>query len=119
MPLARQLPHQRCVRPGPLVLGTAPVKSPTPAEDRDRHFCYLRSQLVSAAARSFVFRLAPHVAMGVGPYLHGSSSVSGIWPLRILSACWSRSAQSFLLIVRTVRVVTVFSARSLSLCDIQ
>jgi hypothetical protein len=36
MPLARQLEHQRFVRPGPLVLGTAPLKYPTPATDRDR-----------------------------------------------------------------------------------
>src|ERR671912_1525174 len=36
MPLARQLTHQRFVRPGPLVLGTALLKSPTPTEDRDR-----------------------------------------------------------------------------------
>src|SRR3989449_11170137 len=36
VPLARQLAHQRCVRPGPLVLGAAPLKSPTPATDRDR-----------------------------------------------------------------------------------
>ena len=36
VPLARQLAHQSCVRPGPLVLGTAPLKSPTPTEDRDR-----------------------------------------------------------------------------------
>src|SRR2546421_12220885 len=36
MPLARQLAHQRCVRPGPLVLGAAPLKSPTPTTDRDR-----------------------------------------------------------------------------------
>ncbi|SRR5690554_3077394 len=36
MPLAGQLVHQRCVRPGPLVLGTAPLKSPAPATDRDR-----------------------------------------------------------------------------------
>ena len=36
MLLAEQLAHQRCVRPGPLVLGTALLKSPTPAEDRDR-----------------------------------------------------------------------------------
>src|ERR671927_160421 len=34
--LAEQLTHQRFVRPGPLVLGTAPLKSPTPTEDRDR-----------------------------------------------------------------------------------
>src|SRR5512142_3093996 len=36
MPLARQLVHQRSVHPGPLVLRTAPFKSPTPAMDRDR-----------------------------------------------------------------------------------
>src|SRR5437588_12847706 len=34
--LARQQAHQRCVRPGPLVLGAAPLKSPAPATDRDR-----------------------------------------------------------------------------------
>src|SRR6266480_2706747 len=36
MPLARQLAHQRFVRPGPLVLGAAPLKPPTPTADRDR-----------------------------------------------------------------------------------
>src|SRR5213596_516959 len=36
VPLARQLAHERCVRPGPLVLGTAPLKPPTPTVDRDR-----------------------------------------------------------------------------------
>jgi hypothetical protein len=36
VPLARQPVHQRCVHPGPLVLGTAPLKSQTPTEDRDR-----------------------------------------------------------------------------------
>src|SRR6201992_1441432 len=36
MPLAEQLVHQRCVHPGPLVLGTAPLTSPTPTADRDR-----------------------------------------------------------------------------------
>src|SRR5712664_3830364 len=36
MPLARQPVHQRSVRPGPLVLGTDPLKSPTPTADRDR-----------------------------------------------------------------------------------
>src|ERR671932_488820 len=34
--LADQLAHESCVRPGPLVLGTAPLKSPTPTSDRDR-----------------------------------------------------------------------------------
>ena len=36
LPLARQLEHQRFVHPGPLVLGTAPLKYPTPTTDRDR-----------------------------------------------------------------------------------
>jgi hypothetical protein len=34
--LAEQLAHQRYVHPGPLVLGTAPFKSPAPTADRDR-----------------------------------------------------------------------------------
>src|ERR1700761_2562479 len=36
MRLAPQPVHQRCVPPGPLVLGRAPRKSRTPAADRDR-----------------------------------------------------------------------------------
>src|SRR3569833_2360764 len=36
LPLARQQHHQRCVHPGPLVLGTNPLNSPTPTADRDR-----------------------------------------------------------------------------------
>src|SRR6266566_4365097 len=36
MPLARQPVHQRSVHPGPLVLRTDPLNSPTPTADRDR-----------------------------------------------------------------------------------
>lgn len=36
MPLAGQLAHQRFVRPGPLVLGTALLNIPARAADRDR-----------------------------------------------------------------------------------
>src|SRR5436853_99307 len=36
MPLAGQLAHESCVRPGPLVLGTAFRRFPTAATDRDR-----------------------------------------------------------------------------------
>jgi hypothetical protein len=36
MRLAPQPVHQRYVHPGPLVLGTAPLKYPTPTADRDR-----------------------------------------------------------------------------------
>ena len=38
-PAARLAPrqvHQRCVHPGPLVLGTDPLNTPTPTADRDR-----------------------------------------------------------------------------------
>ena len=35
MPLARQQVHNRYVHSGPLVLGAAPLKYPTPAMDRD------------------------------------------------------------------------------------
>src|SRR5690554_4077086 len=34
--LVGQLVHQRCVHPGLLILGTAPLKFPTPTTDRDR-----------------------------------------------------------------------------------
>src|SRR5207342_3077158 len=36
VPLARQQVHQRYVHSGPLVLGAAPLNSPTPTADRDR-----------------------------------------------------------------------------------
>ena len=36
MLLAEQPVHQRCVHPGPLVLGTALLKYPAPTADRDR-----------------------------------------------------------------------------------
>ena len=36
MRLAPQQVHQWCVHPGPLVLRTAPLNSPTPTADRDR-----------------------------------------------------------------------------------
>ncbi len=36
LPLARQQIHQRYVHPGPLVLRTDPLKSPTPTADRNR-----------------------------------------------------------------------------------
>src|SRR6187401_1914033 len=36
MPLARQPEHQGYVHSGPLVLGAAPLKPPTPTTDRDR-----------------------------------------------------------------------------------
>src|SRR5207247_2923028 len=36
MPLTRQLPHQKCVIPGPLVRRNEPLKFPAPTVDKDR-----------------------------------------------------------------------------------
>src|SRR5258707_15162288 len=36
LPLARQLLHHNYIHPGPLVLGTNPLKIPTPTADRDQ-----------------------------------------------------------------------------------
>ena len=36
VPLAGQLAHESCVRPGPLVLGKGPLNALTPAPDMDR-----------------------------------------------------------------------------------
>src|SRR5512134_1614076 len=36
LPLTEQLPHQKCVFPGPLVLRKEPLKSPAPTVDKDR-----------------------------------------------------------------------------------
>ena len=36
MLLTEQLPHQKCVIPGPLVLRNAPLKFPAPTVDKDR-----------------------------------------------------------------------------------
>ena len=36
MPLTEQLPHQKCVKPGPLVLRFEPLKFPSPTVDKDR-----------------------------------------------------------------------------------
>ena len=36
MPMVEQLRNERCVHSGPLVLGTALLKYPTPTADRDR-----------------------------------------------------------------------------------
>src|SRR5215469_3385222 len=83
VPLAGQLAHESCVRPGPLVLGTAFLRFPTATPDRDRHCCYRRTSrpLVRGPGH---FCLALHVAMQIGPYLHRYTTVFGIWSLRIL-----------------------------------
>src|SRR6516162_636991 len=94
VPLAGQLAHESYVRPGPLVLGTAFLKSPTAASDRDRHDCYLRLHFWRRGPGHFC--LALHVAMQIGPSLHTrwSVSVPGIWSLRILETPQKSSSLS-------------------------
>ena len=59
VPLAGQLAHESYVRPGPLVLGTAFLKSPTAASDRDRHFCYHRQNEVGGQDISAWLYMSP------------------------------------------------------------
>ena len=102
VPLAGQLAHESCVRPGPLVLGTALLKSPTPTEDRDRHICYRRhSDLECQWARSF---LSGSACRHAGRTISSPPCpmVFGIWSLRIPG----QKARPFLLIFRTARIVT-------------
>ena len=68
VPLAGQLAHESYVRPGPLVLGTAFLRSPAAASDRDRHSCYLEVSETLEGPGHFCLTL--HVAMQVGPSLH-------------------------------------------------
>src|ERR1700691_5198935 len=82
VPLAGQLAHESYGRPGPLVLGTAFLKSPTAASDRDRQFCYHRH--FTAGARTFLPGSAcRHAVWAISSrsYLY---EVLGIWSLRIL-----------------------------------
>ncbi len=92
MPLAGQLAHESYVRPGPLVLGTAFLRFPAAAPDRDRHCCYRRRQCRGPGH----FCLALHVAMQIGPYLHlARQEVLGIWSLRILDVNFDEHGDTF------------------------
>ena len=86
MLLAEQLAHESCVRPGPLVLGTALLKSPTPTEDRDRHDCYRRRSDWVSGARSFLPDSAcRHAARTVSSRLV-LRALSGVQSLRVPAA---------------------------------
>src|SRR5680860_173066 len=110
MLLAEQLAHESCVRPGPLVLGTAPLKSPTPTTDRDRHICYRRpSHVPVPVARSFLPGSAcRHAGRTISSPFR---PVSGNDVRRMVSEDSRRpfgtnGIESFLLIDRTDRIVT-------------
>src|SRR5436309_15502785 len=107
--LAVQLAHQRFVRPGPLVLGTALLKSPARAADRDRHRCYhsTRSSSSVAGARSFL----PGSACRHADRTISSPEQSHPGVRRMVSEdSVRRSAQPFLLIDRTRHAVTALTS---------
>src|ERR687891_2464355 len=95
--LARQLTHQRFVRPGPLVLGTALLKSPTPTEDRDRHFCYLRVGLSPPGGQ--VVSVPPG-----SPCRHGGRTISSRADARVRRMASEDSVRPSLLPVATIAV---------------
>ena len=105
VPLAGQLAHESCVRPGPLVLGTAPLKSPPPTVDRDRHICCSNHDGLAVAGPGH-FCLALHVAMQVGPSLHRPSTCGVRRMVSEDSGATSHGVQPFLLIDRTGQIVT-------------
>src|SRR2546425_1969900 len=93
VPLAGQLVHHRSAHPGPLVLGATPLNSPARTLDRDR--------LSVTRPADFLFSLAPCVAAGIRPYL---LDLDRVW--RMACEDSDHVDRSFLLIVRTSRVVT-------------
>ena len=107
MPLAGQLAHESCVRPGPLVLGTALLKAPARMEDRDRHDCYRHQHLRRWRARAFLPGSAcRHAGRTV-------SSLSKIRAPRVQSLrIPSIDADGFLLIVPTRHIVTATNVAS-------
>src|SRR2546421_6123332 len=86
VPLARQLAHQRYVRPGPLVLGAAPLKLPTPTADRDRHVCYHRATPLPIGGRVISARLCMSPCRSDHIFTSPDREVFGVWSLRILAA---------------------------------
>ncbi len=72
VPLAEQLAHESYVRPGPLVLGTAFLRSPAAASDRDRTVSRAYSYITVGADYTFtLFRGAgvlwlPQGSAGLG-----------------------------------------------------
>ena len=68
VPLARQLVHQRSVHPGPLVLRTAPFKSPAPSKpNSETRFSFAHKRLHSS---SLTLRSSPRL-ISIGQ-LHAS-----------------------------------------------
>src|ERR1035438_8064094 len=68
VPLAGQLAHESCVRPGPLVLGTAFLRFPTAAPDRDRTVSRMLSRITTGIDYTFTLFLGAGVSWR--PFIH-------------------------------------------------
>ena len=91
VPLAGQLAHESYVRPGPLVLGTAFLRSPTAASDRDRHSCCRWHEV--PGARAFLPGSAcRHADRTISSRRAFRRTVLGVWSLRILDGELSMNA---------------------------
>src|ERR1700735_298805 len=84
VPLAGQLAHESCVRPGPLVLGTAFLRFPTAAPDRDRHFCYRWGRLVVLPMGQVISAWLCMSPCRSDHIFTADYAMFGIWSLRIL-----------------------------------
>ena len=61
VPLAGQLAHESYVRPGPLVLGTAFLRFPAAAPDRDRTVSRMYSRITAGIDYTFTLFLGAGV----------------------------------------------------------
>ncbi len=89
--LAPQQVHQRYVHPGPLVLGTNPLNSPTPTADRDRTVSR-RSEPSSRTNfnRRTAEPLGPSPAPGCDEPTSRCQTMPSIWTSWASSACYPR-----------------------------
>ena len=89
--LAPQQLHQRYVHPGPLVLGTDPLNSPTPTADRDRTV----SRRSEPSSRTTLIGEQPNPwdllqPQDVMSRHRGAKRLPSIWTLGQSSACYPR-----------------------------
>ena len=87
VPLAGQLVHQRSVHPGPLVLGSTPLNSPTPTADRDRTV----SRRSEPSSRTALMGEQPNPWDLLQPQ-DATSRHRGAKPLAVDVDSWKRSA---------------------------
>ena len=114
MPLAGQLTHQRFVRPGPLVLGTALLKAPARMEDRDRHDCYRPPAPSPAGGQG----ISAWLCMSPCRSDHIFTTLPGGVRHMVSEDSEPQRGRPFLLIFRTARIVTDQEASTCGYSDV-